>query len=156
LLKLIIDQHQQGTTIAGTSAGAAALGNPMILEGNGNRGFQKKQVISQPGFGCLNGIVIDTHFLERCRIPRLSQILSAGNASIGLGLSEDTGAIISPSGQFEVIGSRVVTVLDNTKMNYTNYERIGANEQVVVDGLRLSFLSKGLQYDIHQKKILLN
>jgi cyanophycinase len=156
LLQQILRKHQRGATIAGTSAGASALGNPMILEGNGNKGFKKKFVVSKQGFGCLDKVVIDTHFLERCRIPRLAQTLSAGGASIGLGLSEDTGAVISPSGQCEVIGSRVITILDNSKMNYTNYQKIGAAEQVVVDGLKLSFLSHGMQYDLKRKKLLLN
>jgi cyanophycinase len=156
ILNHILKKHQQGTTIAGTSAGASAMGNPMILEGNGNNGFKKKFVLSKQGFGCLDKVVIDTHFLERCRIPRLAQTLSAGGASLGLGLSEDTGAVISPDGQCKVIGSRVMTVLDNSKMNYTNYENIGPMEQVVVDGLRISFLSKGMQYDLRRKKLMLN
>ena len=112
LLTKIRAAHENGKTIAGTSAGASALGNPMIVGGNGNKGFRKSNVRKMSGFGFLDGFTIDTHFMERGRIPRLTQIVSAGLSKLGIGLGENTGTIMFPDDRFQVIGSGVVVVLN--------------------------------------------
>lgn len=157
LIEKIREQHAKGVTIAGSSAGASAIGNPMIAGGNGKRGFHKGNVRVKPGFGFLDQMVIDTHFMERSRIPRLTQALSGGlSAEIGIGLSEDTAVFIGPEEQFMVIGSQVVTVLNNDKMAYSNYTNVGSYEHVAVDGIRLSFLTSGMVFDLKRKQVRQN
>lgn len=146
LLIRIWQRYFNGATIAGTSAGAAAASDPMIYDGD-YCGFSKGCVQHGEGFGFIKEITIDTHFVERSRIPRLSQFLASGKSTKGIGLSEDTGVIIYPKGFFEVIGSGVVTVLNSHK-TISDYHHVQENSQITVDGMRLSFLSKGSRFDL--------
>ncbi len=151
LIQKIKMKNFEGVTVAGTSAGASAVGNPMILDGNGDLGFQKGAIKVMKGFGFLEGIVVDTHFMERGRIPRLTQILSAGEASMGIGICEETGIILSPDNTFEVIGNRIVTILDSNSLRFTNYHHIETEDRVAVDGIRLSFLTQGMTYCMEKR-----
>lgn len=153
LIRKIKMRNEEGATIAGTSAGAAAAGDPMIFKGNGHRGFQKGSVSVKKGFGFLEGIVVDTHFMARCRIPRLAQILSTGAAFMGIGLCEDTAAAFSPDNTFEVVGSNTVTVLNGSRLAYSNYHDIQNNDRVAMDGIRMSFLTSGIVYDLKKESL---
>ena len=77
LLTLIKRRLTAGATLAGTSAGASAIGDPLMVHGNDLGGFKKGSINVSRGFGILKSIIIDTHFLMRNRIPRLVQILAS-------------------------------------------------------------------------------
>lgn len=146
--------HLKGVTIAGTSAGAAAIGNPMILGGDGNAGLQKGYVTILDGLGLLDRIVIDTHFLARCRIPRLVQVLSTGKADFGIGVCEDTAVLLSPDRVLTVVGSGTVTCLNSRVMDFSNYDRIRYDDKIAVDGLRLSMLTHGARFDLNAAAVV--
>ncbi len=154
LLSAIRERHAAGVTLAGTSAGASAIGHPMIFDGNGTKGFQKRHVASADGFGLLDGLIIDTHFMERGRIPRLSQAVAAHPDGLGIGLGEDTGAVVTPDGRCRVIGNRVVTILGAEDMTFTNVSSVPADEAVAADGLRLSFLTRGMVFDLNRRRVV--
>ena len=90
LLQVIKDEYQNGKTIAGTSAGAAAASNPMIFDGD-EMGFLKGSVNHGEGFGFIENFTVDTHFITRGRISRLTQFLLRGYSNFGIGFAEDTG-----------------------------------------------------------------
>lgn len=143
----IREKFRDGATIAGTSAGASAVSDPMIYDGD-DEGFIKSAVKHTKGLGLLSGITVDTHFLERERIPRLSQLLSSGISSRGIGINEDTAIVISADNKFEVIGSGVVTVMNAEKMRYSSYDEVDRNEPVSVDGVEIGFLASGTVFDL--------
>ena len=153
LLQSIKNRHLNGLSIAGTSAGAAAVSNPMIFDGTTN-GFNKGSVLHAEGFDLLHGVTIDTHFIKRGRIARLSQFLTGGLSDFGIGLAEDTGIIISPDNTFKVIGSGAVSILSSKSMCYTNFQEINNNEHITTDGLQISFLFNGIVYDINKREII--
>ncbi|HHE38326.1 MAG TPA: cyanophycinase [Candidatus Cloacimonetes bacterium] len=153
LLNLITEKFQQGTTIAGSSAGAAAVSDPMIFDGD-YKGFHKGSVNFGGGFGLLPDITMDTHFIKRCRLSRLTQFLSSGRSDCGIGLAEDTAIIVSPDNKFRVVGSGVVTVLSSKKMKYTNFGEIEKNEKLTADGLSISFLSNGTVFCLEQWEVV--
>ncbi|MFH1861693.1 MAG: cyanophycinase [bacterium] len=153
ILKLIREQFAKGTTIAGTSAGAAAAGDPMLFDGD-ERGFQKGTVNVDRGFGLLSGVVVDTHFVRRRRISRLAQVLAQGCATLGIGLAEDTGIVIAPDHTFEVIGSGMVTVLDSRELAYSDYHEVAEEQQITIDGLRLSFLAAGATFSLTKRAVI--
>ena len=155
LMDLITKKFREGSTIAGSSAGASAVSDPMIFDGD-NKGFQKGSVNFGIGFGLLPDITLDTHFVERCRLSRLAQFLSSGKSDCGIGLAEDTAIFISPDHKFKVIGSGVVTVLNSKKMKYTNFDEIEKNEKFTTDGLQISFLSNGTVFCLEQGEVLIN
>ncbi len=147
VLQEIRKQHLSGCSIAGTSAGAAASGDPMIYDGD-KYGFQKGSVNFSEGFGFIKGITIDTHFVKRGRISRLTQFLVSGHNQYALGLAEDTALMINANYQAEVVGSGVVTALSSRYVTYSNYNQIEEDAHITVDGMRLSFLATGSVFDL--------
>lgn len=154
LLAAIKSRYAAGVTLAGTSAGSSAMGNPMIFDGNGTKGFQKRHVASADGFGLLDRLIIDTHFMERGRIPRLSQAVAAHPDGLGIGLGEDTGGVVTSDGRMRIIGNRVVAVIGGEELRFTNYSEAAPDESVAADGLRLSFLTRGMVYDLNRRRVV--
>ena len=154
LMQSIIARHGVGVTVAGTSAGAAAIGNPMIARGNGSDGLLKGGLFIGDGFGFLNNIAFDTHFLARGRIPRLAQLLSSGACTMAVGLDEDTAAICRPDNTFSVVGRNSVTVLDAKPMTYSDHARVAPEHPIAVAGLKISFLTEGMRYDLRRRRII--
>ena len=153
MLEVIRRRFESGAVVAGTSAGAHAAGNPMIYDGN-RKGFSKGKVHSEPGFGLIDGICFDTHFLTRRRIARLTQFLSSRGCRHGIGLAEDTGIILAPDGTFRVIGSNVVTIIHNARMGYSNFDYIEPEQLITVEGLTLGFLAPGTVFDLQSWQVV--
>ncbi|MCX7970949.1 MAG: cyanophycinase [Negativicutes bacterium] len=138
--------HAAGATVAGTSAGAAAMATAMITPGRDDD-LVKGAVYDDHGLGFITSAVVDTHFSQRGRIQRLAQFLARGAARVGIGVDEDTAAIIYADKMMRIVGYGSVTVLNGRRMRYTNYDRVGYGRQVGMDGLRLSFLVAGMEFD---------
>lgn len=85
----------RGGVVGGTSAGASVMSQVMIY---GNSAAE--------GFGLLS-IIIDQHFTQRNRLPRLKSLIELHPALEGVGIDEDTALVIS-NGMGEVIGNRKV------------------------------------------------
>lgn len=154
LLQKILDRFYTGTLpIAGTSAGAAIVSDPMIYDGD-YKGFCKGTVASSPGFGLLKEITIDTHFTQRSRVARLSQFLLTGKSFKGIGIDEDTAIIIYPNLRFEVIGKGIVTILNSDKITYNNYNSIENYQKFSTNNLRLGYLASGTFFSIKKWSIL--
>lgn len=156
LLDKILQRFYSGTLcIAGTSAGAAAASNPMIYDGD-YRGFLKGSVNTGNGFGLLPDITIDTHFLNRERLPRLTQYLTAGRSTKGIGLDEDTSLFISPDLTAEIVGSGMVTLLRNDNVTFSNFNEIESDKKFSVNNLRFGFLSAGMLLNLKSWEVVEN
>lgn len=93
----------RGGVLGGTSAGAAIMTNPMITGGN-------PEAKTGPGFGFLPGFVVDQHFTQRNRKPRLQGVLEQNPGTIGLGIDEST-ALVVRGRRLTVVGDGGVTVM---------------------------------------------
>ncbi|MBL7732982.1 MAG: cyanophycinase, partial [Chitinophagaceae bacterium] len=98
-------REEDAFLIAGTSAGAMAMSNTMIYEGNAARAHLKGEVKITTGLGFLNSVIIDSHFEKRGRFGRLAQAVASNPECIGVGLGEDTGMLITEGNKMEAIGS---------------------------------------------------
>ncbi|HLH58632.1 MAG TPA: cyanophycinase [Streptosporangiaceae bacterium] len=94
--------------VAGTSAGATALGPEMILGGLGRAGNRLR---TGPGLGLLPGVIVDMHFAQRRRLPRLVGAVRRRPSHLGIGIDEDT-AIRVRHGRFVVLGRGEVVTVD--------------------------------------------
>src|SRR6266513_2132059 len=95
-LDILLRRYEhENFVIAGTSAGAMAMSNTMIYEGNAARAHLKGEVKITTGLGLVQNVIIDTHFDKRGRFNRLAQAVAAQPGAIGIGLGEDTGVIVS-------------------------------------------------------------
>lgn len=153
LFEKIKKQHLKGATIAGTSAGAAASCDPILFDGDYN-GLQKGTTNHHKGFGFIKNITIDTHFVNRGRLGRLTQFLSSGHSSKGIGIGENTAIIIAPDDTFEVVGTEMVTLVNTEDVSFSNYEQIKEKDPIVIHDIRIGFLQNGSVFDLKDWKVL--
>ncbi len=106
-LRTVVEHELQGVlnrggVIGGTSAGAAIMCRVMIAQGN-------PVAEVRTGFDLLPGSVIDQHFTERNRKPRLLGVLEKCPQLFGIGIDEGT-AVIVQGRTMDVIGSGSATI----------------------------------------------
>jgi len=115
---------KRGGVIGGTSAGCAVLGEVIYDAQKGSlaaadilRDGRHERLTLATGFLELTpGVLFDTHFTERGRLPRLAVMLAAARADLkrevlGVGIDTRTALCISPDGTAEVMGDGSVTLL---------------------------------------------
>ena len=139
-------KNASGTAVGGTSAGAAIIPEHMIAGGLSGATPRPENVTLAPGLGLTNRIIIDQHFRERNRLGRLLTAISYNPFASGIGLDENTAIFIDPGGEFEVIGSGAVTVIDPTALEYSSMGVARRGEPVSLIGLRLHILTGGGRY----------
>ncbi len=154
IIKRVRYRYNHGATVAGTSAGASALGDPMVTNGNDTSGFKKGAIRISNGFGFLKRLVVDTHFLSRGRIPRLAQILSSGRSRQAVGLDEDTAVAVHPDRTCEVVGNSMVTVMSSYTLHYSSYYRASTDDLVGMDRIHISFLAPGMKYSLSKRRVI--
>jgi cyanophycinase len=140
--------------IAGTSAGAMAMSNTMIYEGNAALAHLKGEVKITTGLGLLQNVIIDTHFDKRGRFNRLAQAVAAQPGAIGIGLGEDTGVIVSNGDELKAIGSGCVVIIDGRKIEYNNIADIKFGQPISVENIIVHMMSKGDCYNLDKRKFL--
>ena len=114
--------YKNGSTIAGTSAGAAVMSKYMItgnqlLDTVYKETFNKlwdKNIEFEEGMGLLENTIIDQHFLKRNRYNRLISALAEHPDLICVGIDEST-AIIVHGNKATVAGDSQVIRLANPK-----------------------------------------
>ena len=146
--------EEEHFVIAGTSAGAMAMSNTMIYEGNAALAHLKGEVKITTGLGFIQGVIIDTHFDKRGRFNRLAQAVAAQPGAIGIGLGEDTGMIVTEGHILTVIGSGCVTIIDGKFIDYNNIADIAFGSPIAVENLIVHLLSKGDSYNVKTRKFI--
>lgn len=147
---MIRRRHAEGMVVAGTSAGAAVLSEHMISMGDSGGTPRRRLVQMAKGLGLAPEIVIDQHFRQRDRLGRLVTALSYNPGPLGIGVDEDTAAVIDGE-ELRVIGSGAVTVLDASGMRYTDSSEVRRGQPLSMLGLKLDFLTSGCRYDLRRR-----
>ena len=142
--------HNEPIIIAGTSAGAAIMSDRMIYDGYGHYSLIKGEMKTTIGFGFVSHLYIDTHFVERGRFGRLAHAVAHDPAYVGVGLSEETGIIIKEGNKIEVFGTGVVTIIDASKINFTNTRQVTENQPIAVEHLIMHMLVEGYRYCLEE------
>jgi len=140
--------------IAGTSAGAAAMSNTMIVGGQENKAYLKGQVELGIGLGFLRDVIIDTHFDARGRFGRLAQAIAAQPGAIGIGLDEDTGVVIEKGNRLRAIGSSSVVIVDGSSISHNNIADIKSGMPISLADLRVTIMTNSDIYDIQSREFL--
>ena len=146
--------QEENFVIAGTSAGAMAMSNTMIYEGNATRAHLKGEVKITTGLGFLNTVIIDSHFEKRGRFGRLAQAVATNPSCIGIGLGEDTGMLITEGNRMEAIGSGLVMILDGHDILHSNIADIPDGNPISLENLKVHFCEKGNGYLVRERKYL--
>jgi cyanophycinase len=124
---------EKGGIIGGTSAGAAVMSNVMIT---GNElinkdstdafvSIQAKNIETKQGFGFLDNVIIDQHFVARKRHNRLISLVLENPKLVGIGIDEGTAILVYPNNKFRVYGKGSVIVYDARKAKSVQADKNG-------------------------------
>jgi cyanophycinase len=127
----------RGGAIAGTSAGATAIGSYLV------RGSKEGATIMmapgyEEGFGFMRPVAIDQHLMQRRRENDLIQVIALKPEVLGIGIDEST-AIVVTGDLFEVIGESRVAIYD-------------ANYGPGPDGKQYYWLQRGDRFNIRTRR----
>lgn len=137
--------------IAGTSAGAMAMSKEMIKGGSAPESLLRGAVKMGQGLQMIDGIIIDTHFVVRGRFGRLMEAVVTHPKTVGIGLGEDTGILITQGHMIETIGSNLVVIVDGHEVKYTNINEVEKGRPVAIDHMVMHVLAKGNLFDMETR-----
>jgi cyanophycinase len=140
--------------LAGTSAGAAIMGERMIAAGSSGESPNRSLVDLAEGLGIIPEILVDQHFHNRNRMARLMSAIAAHPDKLGLGIDEDTCAAFEDDRTFRVLGKGTITVIDPGELMHNNYNRAEETTPLRLHKLTLHVLSQGDRYDYRNRRIL--
>lgn len=148
-----IQQHyRDGGTVAGTSAGASVLSDTMLVSGDSGSSPKGGDAIKMaPGFGLIEGVVVDQHFAERGRIGRLIAAVAQNPKSLGLGIDEDTAVVVERS-RFRVVGSGGVYAVDAAGVTFSTVPDAGEDEPLSIHDVKVHVLAPGDRFDLKPRR----
>jgi cyanophycinase len=155
--QILLDKYQnEPVVIAGTSAGAAASSKNMIYQGSSKDALLKGEVKITGGLGFIDGVIVDTHFVQRGRIGRLLYATASNPGILGIGLGEDTGLYISEGNKMEAIGSGMVILVDGRDMADTNLTDVEMGQPVSIKNMIVHVMCDGDTYNLIEHKLTIH
>jgi cyanophycinase len=143
--------YERGGVIAGTSAGASVMSDTMLVQGSSRETHRIGDLHMSPGMGLVRNVIIDQHFAERGRMGRLLGAVAHNPRVLGLGIDEDTAAVLEGD-SFEVIGSGGVYVVDGSDISYCNVAEARAECALSMHDVRVHVLSSGDRFDLRTRR----
>jgi cyanophycinase len=140
--------------LAGTSAGAAIMGEKMIAAGSSGESPNRSLVDLAEGLGLIPELLIDQHFHNRNRMARLMSAIAAHPDKLGLGIDEDTCAAFEDDRTFQVLGKGTITVIDPGGLLHTNYLQAAETAPLSLHKLTVHVLRQGDRYDYQNRHVL--
>ncbi|MFV0150311.1 cyanophycinase [Empedobacter falsenii] len=152
--KLLQKYYHEEFIYAGTSAGAAAVSSSMIYQGVSSDALLKGAVEMNSGLGLIDSILVDTHFIQRGRIGRLFQAVTGNPMKIGIGLSEDTGLMISENNnKMTAIGSGSIILVDGREILDTSLSQIEIGYPISISHIICHVMTRNDVFHLDQNKI---
>ena len=149
----LVERHRQGAIVAGTSAGASAVASHMVAFGTSGATPKQRMTQMSAGLGLLPGALVDQHFEQRNRFGRLLALVAQSPALLGIGIDEDTAALVSPKRILEVLGKGSVTILDPAHIQTDAYE-VKRHRPIMVSGVVLHSLPSGYRFDLKKRRLM--
>jgi cyanophycinase len=142
---------EAGGVIAGSSAGAAVMSDTMIVSGNGDESPKQAGVRLVHGLGFLDDVVVNQHFAERGRIGRMVGVVAQKPLCLGLGIDENTAAVVENSDRFRVVGAGPVYVVDGREIMTSNVAEDADGTNLSVYGVKLRLIAPGDGFDLEKR-----
>ena len=114
---VIRERHQQGVPVAGLSAGALLAPEMCVMDPEEIGGTSPR---IEPGLGLVDNLIVDVHFTERERLPRLLEAMARTRTTLGLGIDGSACAVLVNGRSKRVLGGPVsqVTMTDFETRSY--------------------------------------
>jgi len=152
LFRCMREHYYRGGTIAGTSAGAAAMPETMIVDGPSDESNRISALDMAPGLGFISGVCIDSHFAQRGRMGRLLGVVAQNPRNLGLGIDEDTAVVVTSDNCLRVIGSGAVYVADGSDIMYSSLSESHAEGIMSIYNVRLHVLGADDLFDLVERR----
>lgn len=156
-LARIKEIYRQGGVISGTSAGAAVMSKIMLTgdemkNKDSNNAFitiEKDNIVTKEGFGFLENVIVDQHFIKRKRHNRLMSLMYENPKLLGIAIDEATAIVVTGGDKFEVLGESQVMVMNATKAKNIRTDKYG---NFAAEGMVIDLLINGDKYSITKKQ----
>jgi cyanophycinase len=148
--------HRRGVTVAGTSAGASIQSSHMVAFGSGGATPKQRMTQLAAGLGLMQDCVVDQHFDQRNRYGRLLMIVAQSPSLLGIGVDEDTAAIVTGSHgrqRLTVEGRGAVTIFDGRNVVSDAHEA-RHTAPLLASGVVLHVLPAGSVFDLTEKVLV--
>jgi cyanophycinase len=148
--------HERGVVVAGTSAGASIQSSHMVAFGVGGATPKQRMTQVAAGLGLLDSSVIDQHFEQRNRYGRLLMIVAQSPQLLGMGVDEDTAAVVTFDGErqvLDVIGRGAVTIFDPAHV-VTDAHEAPRSRPLLASGVVLHVLPAGSRFDLSARALI--
>ncbi len=156
-LEAVWEIYTEGAVVAGSSAGAAIMGSPMISGGTSSNallrgptpaGSSAPGVNYRDGMGFNRDAVYCQHHIERGRVGRLltAVISPIFGSEQGIGIAEDTAILIDNSSRIAtVIGSKGSIVIDASQAELLDHGQM--------TGVRVHYLDRGDMINLRTREV---
>lgn len=149
-LKAIRKAHDKGGLVAGSSAGAAMMSQPMLLGGTSLEAVvhgvsgraEEPGLLMGEGLGFFPFGMVDQHFIKRGRLGRLVVAMEAAGCATGFGIDENTALIVEGAAG-TVVGEYGVMLVDLAELQTDAHRRI-------YQDFRVSYLDHGDRIDLRK------
>jgi cyanophycinase len=148
----ITDAHRRGAAIGGTSAGASILAEHMIAFGRAGSTPRQRMGQLAAGLGLIRQAIVDQHFAQRNRYGRLLSLVAQSPALLGIGIDEDTAAIVDGD-ELRVAGRGAVTIFDAGRI-VSNAHAVQRSAPLLASGVVLHVLPDGATFDLGTRTLL--
>lgn len=140
-----------GTVMAGSSAGTAILSAVMLAFGKEGATPRQGQAQFVPGLGFTRRIIFDQHFQQRNRWGRLLFAVSNHPGLLGVGVDENTAAIVEDEAHLHVVGEHGVVIVDGRDLTATDVSEIVGTRPVALSNARVHVLTHGCSFDLDRR-----
>jgi cyanophycinase len=158
----ILAAHRRGVVVAGTSAGASIQSSHMVAFGPGGTTPKQRMTQLAAGLGLLQDAVIDQHFAQRNRYGRLLMLVAQSPGLLGIGIDEDTAAVVTtepgehdggrPVQVLDVVGRGVVTLFD-ARAVVSNAHEARRTAPLLASGVVLHVLPSGSRFNLTDRTL---
>lgn len=143
--------YENGGVVAGTSAGASAMSETMLISGTSRASYRVGDLRMAPGLGLMPDAIIDQHFAERGRIGRLLGAVAQNPRVLGIGVDEDTAMVVEDE-RFTVVGNGDVYVVDAAGVTHSNIAEARLERPLSIYDVRLHVLAPGDSFDLDRRR----
>lgn len=149
----VTQMYRTGAVIGGTSAGASVVSEHMVALGATGETPKQRMASLAQGLGLLPDVVVDQHFAERGRFGRLLGLIAANPNLLGMGVDEDTSAIVTDETLMEVYGRGAVFIAEADRA-VTNAYAARGTEPILISGAQVHFLPHATTFDLANRTLL--
>lgn len=143
--------YASGTVMAGSSAGTAILSAVMLAFGKEGATPRQSQAQFVPGLGFTRRLIFDQHFQQRNRWGRLLYAVSNHPGLLGVGVDENTAAVLEDDARLYVVGEHGVMIMDGRDITASDVSDVVGTRPIAVSNVRVHALTHGCSFDLDRR-----